>query len=327
MAYNASYPSSGTVKYSPVIYSRKVMKLFTESTLLNEITNNDYTGEIKGKGDTVQVRVAPTKMTVGDYVVGTDISYETPSDNARSLTIDQAKYVAFDIDDVDEVQSDLALMTMFADRAQNSLDINTSTAVLSTMGAGAYDDTANGWGTWTSGNIGLTAGKISGSYNLGVAGTPLQVTSTNAFQKILDLGSVLDEADVPQEGLFVVLPAWYCNMLKAGDLKRADVTGDSTGTIRTGLIGMVDNFMVYRSNLIKHVTDTAPDADCDVFSVVAGVKDACTFAAQVTKTETCPVEFGFGEHWKTLLLYGLKVIQPEALASFYCTADDATITP
>jgi len=320
MAYTPTYPSSGTIQYAPLLFSKKVMRLFTESTILNEITNNDYEGEIKGKGDQVQVRVAPTYMTVNDYVVNVDISFETPGEDARTLNIDQAKYVAFKLDEVDKVQSDLGLMGIFAERAANSLDIDTSRAVLSTMGLGAYDDSADVWGAHTSGNIGATAGKLSGSFDLGVAGTPIQVTASNALESIVDLGTVLDEADVPQEGRFIVLPAWFCNYLKKGDLKRADITGDGTGVIRSGLIGQIDNFMVYRSNLLKHVTDAHLNSP-EAFYVIAGVTDATTFASQVTKTETTPVENGFGEKWKTLLVYGNKVIQPEALAMFYCTKD------
>lgn len=41
MAYNATYPSSGAVKYAPIIFSSKVMRLYTESTVLNEIANTD----------------------------------------------------------------------------------------------------------------------------------------------------------------------------------------------------------------------------------------------------------------------------------------------
>lgn len=44
MAYNATYPSSGAVKYAPVIFTSKVMRLFTEQTVANEICNNDYEG-------------------------------------------------------------------------------------------------------------------------------------------------------------------------------------------------------------------------------------------------------------------------------------------
>ena len=318
----ANYPSSGTIKYAPIIFTKKVMRLFTESVILNEITNNDYEGEIKGKGDQVTVRVAPTYLNVGAYTVDTDITYEEPSEAARILNIDQAYYTAFKIDEIDKVQSDLDLMNIFAERAANSLNIDTSTRVLDVMGLGAGDNAADalGWGADTSGNIGATAGKVSGAYGLGVAGTPIQITADNAVDYIADLGTVLTEANVPEQGRFIVLPAWYCNFIKKGDLRRVDVTGDSTGVIRTGLIGQIDNFMVYQSNLVKHVTDSHTN-DPEAFYVVAGVKDATTFASQVTKTETVVSEMTFGEKWRTLLVYGRKVIQSEALAMLYCTKD------
>lgn len=44
MAYNATYPSSGAVKYAPIIFSSKVMRLYTESTVAMEICNSDYEG-------------------------------------------------------------------------------------------------------------------------------------------------------------------------------------------------------------------------------------------------------------------------------------------
>lgn len=39
--------------------------------------------------------------------------------------------------------------------------------------------------------------------------TPVQITATNAVDMIADLGTVLDEADVPDEGRYFVIPAWY----------------------------------------------------------------------------------------------------------------------
>lgn len=305
----ANYPSSGAVAYAPMLYSNKVMKLFTESCVANQITNNDYEGEIKGQGDSVTVRVAPTTMTVGTYAPATPVVYEIPTANARILNIDQAKYAAFQIDEVDKVQSDLQLMSMFAERAANSLKIAIDTDVLGVMAVGPIAT-----------NKGATAGKISAGYNLGVAATPIQITKDTALDYIADLASVLDEADVPNEGRFIVIPSWFGNMLKKGDLKRADVTGDASGVVRTGLLGEIDRFKVYQSNLVKHVTDAHINSP-EAFYVTAGVMDATTFASQVTKTETMPDPAQFGELWRSLLVYGRKVIMPEALAVLYCTKD------
>ena len=312
--FTGTYGSGGAVQYAPLLFSKKVMYLFTEQVVLNEITNNDYEGEIKGKGDKVMVRVAPTTIPVNDYAIGGPIDYTTGSVNARYLPIDYAVVAAFMFDEIDKVQSDLSLMNIYAERAANSLSIDTSKKVLAVMAVGG-----------AATNVGIAAGKVSGSFNLGAAGVPILIDDTNALDYIVDLGTVLDEADVPQEGRFIVLPAWFCNFLKKGDLKAADVTGDNTGVIRTGLIGQIDNFMVYKSNLLHHVTDAAPSVGTpESFYVLAGVKDATTFASQVTKTETVIAESSFGEKWRTLLVYGRKVIQPEALAVLYCTKDAYT---
>jgi len=313
MAYNATYPSSGAVKYAPMIFSSKVMRLFTESTVMNEICNTDYEGEISGKGDTVYVRVAPTPVAgdVTAYSVGTPIVYDTPSENARTLLIDQAFYKAFEVDEVDKMQSDLGLMELFAERASLSLKIDTDRRIL------AYIPTEVG-----ANNKGATAGAVSGGYDLGAAGAPITVTADNAVELIADLGTVLDEANIPDEGRWIVLPAWYANLLKKGDLKRVDVTGDSTGVIRTGLIGQIDRFMVYQSNSVYHVTEAGigtGGTDVETFSILAGVKDAVTFASQINKTETLPNPDQFGERWRTLLLYGRKVIMPEAVALLLAT--------
>lgn len=275
--------------------------------------NNDYEGEINNKGDSVTVRVAPTPVAgdVSPYVVGTDITYTRPSENARTLNIDQAFYKAFEVDEVDKVQSDLGLMEIFAERAAESLKIDTDRRILAYIPTEVHAD-----------NQGATAGRVTGGFNLGAAMAPISITATNAVDLIADLGTVLDEANVPDAGRYIVIPAWYANFLKKGDLKRVDITGDATGVIRTGLIGQIDRFQVYQSNSLYHVTEAGIGVgatDVETFFVLAGVKDAVTFASQVNKTETLPNPNQFGELWRTLLLYGRKVIMPEAIALLRCT--------
>lgn len=202
-------------------------------------------------------------------------------------------------------------MEIFAERRALSLKINTDRRVLAYIPAQVHAD-----------NKGATAGKITGGFDLGAAGAPITITKDNAVELIADLGTVLDEQDVPSENRWIVLPAWYVNMLKKGDLKRADVTGDDTGVIRTGLVGMIDRFKVYQSNSLYHVTEAGIGVgvtNVETFSVLAGVKDAVTFASQVDRTETLVNQDQFGERWRTLLLYGRKVIMPEAIALLLCT--------
>lgn len=309
------YPSSGTIQYAPMLFSSKVMRIFTESTICNEICNTDYEGEIKSKGDTVKVRVAPTYMNVGDYEIGSvaGITYETPGENSRTLLINQAKYVAFKLDDVDDIQSDLTLMNIFAERSANSAKINTDQNVLNYAAGKAFAGPKPDGNAASSGNLGATAGVVSASYNLGAAAAAVTITKDNATDKIVDLGTVLSEYNVPDENRYVVIPNWYANFLKKSDLKAADVTGDAKSVMRTGLIGEIDNFKVYKSNLVATTDDTGLK-----YHVIAGVKDAITFASQINKTESVRSQTHFEDLWRLLLLYGREVIMPEALAELYC---------
>lgn len=167
-------------------------------------------------------------------------------------------------------------------------------------------------------NMGTTAGAISGNIDLGAitgAGASEDITSTNAIEKLVELNQVLDEQNIPQEGRWVILPAWYVALLKLGDLRRADITGDTTGVIRNGLIGQVDRMKVYQSNNLH----TAVDGDTATSTyVLAGTKEAMTFASQIDKVDQLPIPDSFGVYWRTLFVYGRAVVQPQALAVLIC---------
>ena len=144
------------------------------------------------------------------------------------MNIDKAKSWSFRIDDVDEVQTDLDLMNKFAADAGERLKIAIDTDCfdyIATLPAAS--------------NKGDVAGAISGNINLGKGTAPVSITSDNATDLIVDINTVLDEANIPSENRWVVLPAWYVSQLKKGDLKSSDITGDSTGVIRSGVVGMI----------------------------------------------------------------------------------------
>jgi hypothetical protein len=165
----------------------------------------------------------------------------------------------------------------------------------------------------SSGNLGVTAGVVSASFDLGTTAAAITITAANATDKIVDLGAVLSEHNVPDENRFVVIPNWYAAMLKKSDLKAANITGDGKSVLRTGLIGEIDSFKVYKSNLVPTSSDTGLK-----YHVFAGVKNATTFASQINKSETVRSQDQFEDLWRLLLLYGREVIQPEALAELYC---------
>lgn len=46
----ATYASDSTSKFTPLIFSKKMLRNFYETTAFNQIANTDYEGEIKGQG-------------------------------------------------------------------------------------------------------------------------------------------------------------------------------------------------------------------------------------------------------------------------------------
>ena len=296
-----NYASNNTTNnYIPVLFAKKMLKNFYADSCYPLIANTDYEGQIKGMGDSVIIRKAPV-LTIGNYTVGGTIDYEVPTSTAVELEIDTAKYWAYKIDDIDELQSDLPLMNEFSMNAAKQLEVTIDTDCLATWAAGAAAE-----------NKGATAGKITESINLGTAGASNGVSITggesgNAVDFIMAANQVLDEQNIPSESRWIILPSWYITALKTGVLRRADVTGDSTGVVRSGVVGMIDKFMVIRSNNLPY------DSDHKNSTILFGTKEALTFAMQLTKNESLRIQNSFGEYVRGLAVYGKQVVQPTAL--------------
>lgn len=295
-----SLASGSANAYIPVLFAKKMLRRFYAESCYQLISNTDYEGQIKKMGDQVIIRKAP-QMTINDYKVGGTLTYETPSAPFVELNIDTAKYWAYRIDDIDELASDMALMNEFTSNAASQLEVVIDTDTLAYWATGA--DAAN---------QGIAAGAISGNINLGVSGVGTAISITggstgNAVDYCVDANQCLDEQNIGNDGRWMIVPSWFVSQLKTGELRRADVTGDPTGVIRSGVVGMVDKFTMIRSNNLPW------DAVNSQSTVMFGTKEALTFAMQLTNTETLRIPDSFGEYARGLAVYGKEVVQPTAL--------------
>jgi hypothetical protein len=294
--YSYSANPSGAA-FIPEIWSGKLQVKFYKSTVLGEITNNDWEGEIKGSGDKVFIRTVPT-ITIRDYQKGQSLVNEAPTSPPIELSIDHGKYFSVVVDDVDEVQADVKLMDIFTNDAAEQMKIVIDSDVL----GGVYADIATE-------NKGATAGVDSASLDLGAAGSARVVTNQDVLDLILDMGLALDEQNVPEEGRWVVIPPWMSAQIKASDLKQAYLTGDDTSVLRNGKLGMIDRFTVYVSNNL----DKDGSGATAEYTVLAGTRDAISFASQITNVETIRSESTFGHIVRGLNVYGFSVTKPEAI--------------
>ena len=112
----AGYGNLPNGNFSPVIYSKQVQLAFRKSSVVEDITNNDYFGEIANMGDSVKIIKEP-EVSVQSYARGTQITAQDLNDEDFTLTVDQANYFAFKIDDIEAAHSHVNFMSMASDRA------------------------------------------------------------------------------------------------------------------------------------------------------------------------------------------------------------------
>ena len=315
---NPSY-SGGFI---PQLWSNKLNAKFYQNTMLTEVSNTSWEGEIKNQGDSIRIRTAPS-ITITDYAgAGTTLSTETPVPIYTDLQINKGKYFSVQVNDVLAHQADLDLMETFTDDAAKQLKIAIENEAFfqwfSTEGAKAVT------------NRGAVAGAISASYDLGTDLVPIQQsTAGNLLKLILRMSATLDEQNVPEEGRWLIMSPYDRHLLMQTDIAQAYFTGDNSSIVRTGKIGMLDRFTVYVSNLLPHGT-TAKATVAGLTAVasgatlsnakprrmmVAGTKSACAFASQITKTEPLRNQTDFGDIVRGLSVYGRKVVKNTALVT------------
>jgi hypothetical protein len=216
-------------------------------------------------------------LTIGDYVKNTTtIAYELLNDSRVTLVIDQSKYFAFRVDDVDQAQQHPKIIDAASARASYQL-AETADRYLS----GRYTEAA-------AGNI------IAAS----------QFTAANVYTKFVDLSVKMDEGNVPSEGRFAIVPPWVAGLLQ----QNSSFLSAQPETVLNGAIGQVAGISILKSNNVV-ATGTSPV----VHHIVAGVADAWSFAQQIASVEALRLEGSFADGVRGLHLYGGKVLIPELL--------------
>jgi len=298
------YTQAGTNKNIPWAFSKKTIIKFYDSSVVPQITNTDYEGEVKGQGDKVVINTVPD-IAISKYQKGSTINWQLAESPAVELTVNRAIQFAFKMDKIDMHQFLLKnYMDICAQDAAEQQKIYIDTEYL-----GAVYADANAY------NKGIAAGRKSGAYNLGTTASPVAITKTNIIDLLINLGGVADEQNWHEANRFVVLPSWMAVLLKQSDLKDASMTGDGRSTLRTGRLGMLDRWTLYGTNLYTSVFDTPNYC----YNVLFGHKSGVCFVSQMVETEYFDkLETTFGKGMKGLQVYDWKVTKPESLGVLYC---------
>lgn len=284
----------------PKVYSRVVNVKYYQETYLPKITNSKYVGEIKDVGDEVEIWNRPD-IPDQPYTKGMTLVPTSVEPTSITLKVQRGRYFAVPLDVADEEMSHIVLGDEYLADGTKRMAIGIERDFFKEIYTDAHAK-----------NKGSAAGAESSGYNLGVAGTPVLVDTTNAVQNLTLVHTVLGEQNADMGGKFwMCIPWWYRYLLVNSDLKNASLMGDSRSVQRTSMLGEIDGVMLLVSNLLDK--DNADGAT----NIVFGNSDAVCFAGRITKTEVVTRELGFGKLFKSLRIYDWKTIKPEGLGNLY----------
>jgi hypothetical protein len=194
------------------IWSKKIQDDLELKCKLVDNCLRDYEGDCK-YAQSVKI-LGVGEPTIGAYDGTKDITIEDMSDRGQLLTIDQANYFAFYVDDVDQAQSVPGLKEKYQEKAVHGLAVARDTYV---------------------------ANLIKGATNV----TTATALTQEAVKEAIDAAIVaLRERNFDEEGVIEVTPAVY-NVFKN---ELITLSTNNPEYIKKGIVGVYDDFKVIMSN-------------------------------------------------------------------------------
>ncbi len=306
MAFGSAggYTNLPSGNFTPQIFSQKVQKFFRRASVVEDITNTDYAGEIENFGDTVNIVKEPS-ITVSDYARGQTVNTQTLADDKLQLTVDQGSYFAFKVDDIEERQSHVNWESLATSSGAYSLKKNYDYNVLKNI----YDNAST-----SAGNTGTDGSPIDGD------------AATDTLADVISAAkTVLDGNDVPEENRwFVAPPAFYKQLRKAGAkiMDQSVMNDGSASSMRNGMVTdrPLFGFRLYSTNAIavssgSAASHTFGSAGSNEYALLYGHQSAVATANHIAKTELIRDPDSFSDIVRGLHVFGRKVLRSDAVYS------------
>lgn len=262
----------------PSIWSARLLMKLEKNLVYGQagVINRNYEGEIREAGDRVFVH-SFNDLTIGTYTKNsTTVTYEQLTDSRVQLLIDQSKFFAFKVDDIDRAQMKPDLVDAATDRAGYQL----------AQVADAH---------------------IASHYTAIPAGNQVAVstpTAANIYQKFVQLARKMDDALIPEAGRFAVIPPFVKELLLQND----QFLAAQPSAVLNGQIGRIAGI-----NLLVSPNVPVTGTPVDDYHIVAGISQAWSYAEQINNVEGIRLEGAFADGVRGLHLYGCDVLQPELL--------------
>ena len=286
---STGYNNLPSGNWLPVIYSQKVQKFFRTASVVEDITNTDYAGEIENYGDTVNIIKEPS-ISVSSYTRGGAINIQNLADDQLQLVVDQANAFAFKVDDIEERQSHVNWEALATSSGAYALKDSYDENVIAAMVSGA----------------GTTVGSDGSGTDTGFG-----TSETDPANILANAAKRMHGADVPTDNRwFLGTPEFYEQLGQASaKLMDASVTGDGKSPLRNGSVlnGQVNGFKLYMTN------NFAASTTSNYYKVLYGHMSSTATANAIAKTEVIRDPDSFADVVRGLHVFGRKVLRSAAL--------------
>lgn len=301
--------------FIPQLWADTLLAALRRNLVYGALFNTDYEGELSRMGDTVRIN-AIGDITITSYTKDTDLNAPQALTDAQTmLTISQAKYFNFEIDDIDAAQAHPAVMGEAMAWAAYKMALT-----MDQYYAGFYTDAV------TANLVGTSSSPV----------VPALATSTNVgggqtvFDYLVILSQYLTQQAVPKQGRWCVVPPWIKTFLTQDirfssfntDAGRATILSGrldaSGGNAGDAYLGQIDGMDVYESLNAPNLAQPSGYGNTGAQDVVlAGHTMALTKAEGINKVEAYRPPYRFADAVKGLVLYGAKTVRPYAIAAAY----------
>lgn len=290
MALGTNHVTTTTAAtFIPEIWSDEIVAAYKKNLVAaNLIKRMNFKGK---KGDTINIPV-PTRGSASAKTAATQVTLIAATESNIPVLINKHYEYSRLIEDIVEVQALASMRQFYTDDAGYALSKQVDTDIIQ-LGRGV-----NG-GDGTAGYTGAYSGADGTTAYTGTAGALTDAAIRRSIQR-------LDDADVPMEGRFLIVPPSSRNTLMglARYTEQAFVGETGSGnTIRNGQIGDLYGVPVF----VSSNADTATDGDriC-----LLGHKDfAVLVEQQGVRAQTQYKQEYLGTLFTSDTLYGVKELR------------------
>ena len=300
--------------FIPEVWAKKLLRESKEITdFKNNMTNNDWEGEIKNFGDTVRI----TTPNASAVAIGTGIVPNTSDvyPDQIIMTIDKTKNFQFKFNDVEQAQSQFNMiegyMAIGNQKMLDEVNLELEQAVVDAAVAGDVPMVGT-----AAAPIATTFDNVNNVFNrikrLLVQNKALSASGFYTFK-----GS--QEQSLQLAPVVTMGPTMYEGLMNSNKLTHPTVAGDDI--LYKGIAGQIAGMKIFQDTNIEKVTAVGLDEGANV--IIAGTKMGVTFAEQFSKVEKLRDPQTFADIGRALYLYGYKITNPKSLVVAFVKAPTA----